>query len=59
MSRAGTGTPRFRHDSPVPLHIRPSPHDPGFSPMSDVVFVLVTIAVFAVLALVVKGVEKL
>ncbi|WP_262928406.1 hypothetical protein [Streptomyces sp. CBMA29] len=36
-----------------------SPHDPGFSPMSDVVFVLVTIAVFAVLALVVKGVEKL
>ncbi|MEW2519045.1 hypothetical protein [Actinacidiphila alni] len=42
---------------------RPAPslllNDPGSSPMSDVVFVLVTIAVFAVLALVVKGVEKL
>jgi hypothetical protein len=39
--------------------IHPSPDDPGFPPMSDVVFVLVTIAVFAVLALVLKGVEKL
>ncbi|MEZ0070413.1 hypothetical protein ABIA32_006466 [Streptacidiphilus sp. MAP12-20] len=39
--------------------IRPPYHSRGASHMSDVLFVGVTVVVFVVLALIVKGVEKL